>query len=257
MEIVFDKLIRLQNVDSDLNAALSLLDAVPARLEAIDHQIKATAEIVAQAKDKLAANQKKRRDLEGEVKDIKAHAAKFKRQLNDVKTNKEYTALLKEIGEAEHRADKIEEAIIQEMIAADDIEKEIKAANVKKADEEGRLQKDKQVIFQEQKDFEAKKEILVKERRAILPLIPPDQIKLYNRIRAKLNGVALSPVTDDFCSICQMRIRPQLVNEIMEMKKIITCEACGRILYWPKPRSEDIPEEKADDPDKVDDSAAK
>ena len=257
MEIAFDKLIRLQYVDIEIKAISSLLEAIPGRIEAIDDEIKTTAEIIARAKEKLTANQKKRRDLESEVKDIKGQAAKFKRQLNDVKTNKEYTSLLKEIGEAEHRADKIEEAIIQEMIAADDIEKEIKAANVKKADEEGRLQKDKQVIFQEQKDFEAKKEILIKERRAILPLIPPDQIKLYNRIRAKLNGVALSPVTDDFCSICQMRIRPQLVNEIMEMKKIITCEACARILYWPKPRSEDIPEEKVDDPDKIDDSASR
>lgn len=257
MEIAFDKLIRLQNVDIEINTISSLLEAIPGRTEAIDNEIKAAAEIIARAKEKLATNQKKRRDLEGEVKDIKGQAAKFKRQLNDVKTNKEYTALLKEIEETDHKADKVEEGIIQEMIAADDIEKEIKAATVKKADEEGRLKKDKQVLFQEQKDLEAKKDILVAERQGILPLIPPDQIKLYNRIRAKLNGVALSPVTDDFCSLCQLRIRPQLVNDIMEMKKIITCEACGRILYWPKPHSKDIPEEKADDPDKIDDSAAK
>ena len=257
MEIAFDKLIRLQHVDIEINTISSFLEAIPGRTEAIDDEIKATAEIIARAKEKLASNQKKRRDMEGGVKDIKGQAAKFKRQLNDVKTNKEYTALLKEIEQTEHKADKIEEAIIQEMIAADDIEKEIKAANVKNADEEVRLQKDKQVLFQEQKDLKAKKEVLVKERQDILLLIPPDQIKLYNRIRAKLNGVALSPVTDDFCSICQMRIRPQLVNDIMEMRKIITCEACARILYWPKPPAEDIPEEKADDPDKVDDSTAK
>jgi predicted nucleic acid-binding Zn-ribbon protein len=255
VEIAFDKLIRLQHVDSEINTISFLLEAIPAKIEAIDNEIKATAEIIARAKEKLTGNQKKRRDMESEVKDVKGQAAKFKRQLNDVKTNKEYTALLKEIEETEHKADAIEEAIIHEMIGADDIEKEIKSANVRKAEEEGRLQKDKQSIFEEQKELEAKKEVLVKERQGILPLIPPDQIRLYNRIRAKLNGVALSPVTDDFCSLCQMRIRPQLVNEIIEMRKIITCEACGRILYWPKPPVEDIPEEKADDPDKADDSA--
>ncbi len=257
MEIAFDKLIRLQHVDSEINTISSFLDNIPARIEAIDNEIKATAEIIARAKDKLSANQKKRRDLEGEVKEIKGQAARFKRQLNDVKTNKEYTALLKEIGETEHKADTIEESIIQEMIFADDIEKEIKAATVKKADEEVRLQKDKQSTVQERKELEAKKEVLTAERQSIIGLIPPDQVKLYNRIREKLNGVALSPITDDFCSLCQMRIRPQLVNEIMEMKKIITCEACGRILYWLKPAAEDIPEEKADDPDKVDDSTAR
>jgi len=257
VEIAFDKLIRLQHVDSEINTVSSLLQNIPARIEAIDDEIKATAEIIAKAKDKLSSNQKKRRELEGEVKEIKVQAAKFKRQLNDVKTNKEYTALLKEIEESEHKADAVEETIIQEMIAADDIEKEIKAATVKKADEEGRLKKDKQAILEEQKQLEAGKATLSAEREAIIPQIPPDQVKLYNRIRGKLAGVALSPVTDDFCSICQMRIRPQLVNEIMEMRKIITCEACGRILYWPKPAAEDVPEEKADDPDRVDDSTTK
>lgn len=47
-----------------------------------------------------------------------------------------------------------------------------------------------------------------------------------------MSGIALSPVTDDFCSMCHMRIRPQVLNELKEAKKLIICEACGRILYW-------------------------
>lgn len=257
MEIAFDKLIRLQNVDSDLNAALSLLDAVPAKLEAIDHQIKATAEIVAQAKDELAANQKKRRDLEGEVKDIKAHVAKFKRQLNDVKTNKEYAALQKEIADTELKADKIEEEIINEMISADDIEREIKAANGRQTEEKGRIEKDREAILREQQEFETRKAALLKEREEILPDIPPDQLKLYERIGKRLKGVALSPVTDDFCSICQMRVRPQVLNDLLGRNALITCEACGRLLYVQKPpENEHGPVEIVDNPDKVDDSPA-
>jgi predicted nucleic acid-binding Zn-ribbon protein len=257
VEIAFDKLIRLQNVDSDLNAALSLLDAVPAKLEAIDHQIKATAEIVAQAKDELAANQKKRRDLEGEVKDIKAHVAKFKRQLNDVKTNKEYAALQKEIADTELKADKIEEEIINEMISADDIEREIKAANGRQTEEKGRIEKDREAILREQQEFETRKAALLKEREEILPDIPPDQLKLYERIGKRLKGVALSPVTDDFCSICQMRVRPQVLNDLLGRNALITCEACGRLLYVQKPpENEHGPVEIVDNPDKVDDSPA-
>ncbi len=257
MEIAFDKLIRLQNVDSDLNAALSLLDAVPAKLEAIDHQIKATAEIVAHAKDELAANQKKRRDLEGEVKDIKAHVAKFKRQLNDVKTNKEYAALQKEIADTELKADKIEEEIINEMISADDIEREIKAANGRQTEEKGRIEKDREAILREQQEFETRKAALLKEREEILPDIPPDQLKLYERIGKRLKGVALSPVTDDFCSICQMRVRPQVLNDLLGRNALITCEACGRLLYVQKPpENEHGPVEIVDNPDKVDDSPA-
>jgi len=151
--------------------------------------------------------------------------------------------------------DKIEEDILNEMIGADDVEKEIKAANVKKAEEEKRLQKEKEAILQKGKEIEAQKAILAKERQDLLPQISADQLKIYLRIVSKLNGIALSAVTDDFCSLCQMRVRPQLLNELIEMKKIIMCEACGRILYWHKPKDENIPEEKLDNPDKADDSS--
>jgi len=245
LEIAFEHLIKLQEIDTNIAAASALLDAVPARLEAIDKQIRDTAEIVAQAKEKLAANQKKRRDLEGEVKEIRTHIAKFKRQLNDVKTNKEYSALQKEIEETELGASRIEEEILHEMIAADDIEHEIKAANARQAEEKGRIEK----------DLEARKSELLQERAALLPSIPPDQMRIYERIAKRLNGTAVSPVTDDFCSICQMRVRPQVLNELLGRNALITCEACGRILYMHKaPEDEHGPVEIVDDPDKVDDS---
>jgi len=255
VEIAFEKLIRLQHVDTELNSVSALLGNIPPRIDSIDEQIKASAEIVAQAKDKLSANQKRRRELEAVVKDLKVQAGKFKRQLNDVKTNKEYSALLKEIEEADSKAEKIEEEILNELIAADEIEKEIKAANAKKASEEERLQKEKEVVSQEKKELEERQAKLLKERGELLPLIPPDQLKLYLRITKKMGGIGLSPVTDDFCSLCQMRIRPQLLDELMEMKKIILCEACGRILYWRKPPAkDDETEEKRDNPDRVDNS---
>jgi uncharacterized protein len=257
VEIAFDQLIQLQRVDAERQAISSLLDAIPAKIETIDQAIKSASDIVGQAKDKLTTNQKKRRDLEGEIKTIKEHLAKFKRQLNDVKTNKEYTALLKEIGEAQHKADKIEEDILNEMIFADDIEKEIKTANARKTEEERRLQKEKGAILAERAQMDERLAALSREREALRPQIPPDQLRLYDRVAHKMKGVAMSPVTDDFCSLCQLRIRPQMLNDIMEMNKVITCEACSRILYYKKSADKDVPEEKLDNPDKVDESSAR
>ena len=143
------------------------------------------------------------------------------------------------------------------MIAADDIEKEIKAANAKKAERrEPAPEGERGHLLGSRRSSRARKAACSKNARPSSPRFPPDQLKLYLRISKKMNGVALSPVTDDFCSLCQMRIRPQMLNELMEMKKIIICEACGRILYWQKPKDEDIPEEKLDNPDKADDSSA-
>jgi predicted nucleic acid-binding Zn-ribbon protein len=242
VEIAFDKLIRLQYVDIEINAVSSLLEAIPARLESFESDARAAAEVVMRAKDKLAANQKKRRDLEGEVKAVKEQASKFKRQLNDVKTNKEYTALLKEIEETQRKTETLEEEILNEMIGADDIEKEIKAANAKKSADEARIQSEKQAVMAEKAGHESRRAALESEREAILPEIPPEQLKLYERIARRMRGVALSPIKDDdFCSLCQMRVRPQMLNELQEMKQVILCEACGRILYLPHPPAATAP----------------
>jgi predicted nucleic acid-binding Zn-ribbon protein len=255
VDIAFDKLIRLQYVDSEIARLLSFLDAVPARLEAIDQQIHSTAVLVVQAKEKLAANQKNRRELEGEVKAIKEGIAKYKRQLNDVKSNKEYEAINKEIAETQSRIDGIEESILNEMIAADDIEKDIKAAQKRQLDEEGHLKKDQDAVAAEKTDVEKQKAAAESERAALLPAIPADQLKLYERIHKKMGGTALSRISDDFCSICMMRVRPQLLDEIIAGTSIITCEACGRILFWEKPRDEDGPDPAPqDDPNRKDDS---
>ncbi|MCX6560572.1 MAG: hypothetical protein NTZ26_08655 [Candidatus Aminicenantes bacterium] len=234
MDIAFDRLIQLQNVDSEIARLVALLDAVPARLDAIDKQIHATADVVVQAKDKLAANQKKRRDLEGEIKTLRETVAKYKRQQNDVKSNKEYEAIKKEIAENQDKIDSIEETILNEMIAADDVEKEIKAAQAAQASQEVTLKSEKIAVADEQADLMGRKAAAEAERAAVLPGIPAEQVKLYNRIHIKKGGTALSKVTDDFCSLCQMRVRPQLLDELIGRKAIIMCEACGRILYWTK-----------------------
>ena len=117
MDISFDKLIRLQKIDSEIIGFNALLDSIPPKIEALEADIKAAAAIVSGAKDKLAANQKKRRELEGEVKSIREQASKFKRQLNDVKTNKEYQAGLKEIEDLGVIGSKIEDEMIAGLAA--------------------------------------------------------------------------------------------------------------------------------------------
>lgn len=233
MDIDFDLIIQLQHLDSDVHATTQVLEAIPRLIQDIDKKIQAGSKSVAEAKDKVSQNQKKRRDLETEVKDVKGQIGKYKRQLNEVKTNKEYTSFLKEIEEAQHKIDGLEEAIIAEMLAADDLEEEIKAATLKQGQEEANLRKERSVLDEKARELEKKKARLIAEREALLPQVPPEQMRLYEAIFLKKGGIALSPVKDDFCAMCHMRIRPQMLNEIRDKSKIILCENCGRILYWP------------------------
>lgn len=244
-ELEFEKLIQLQELDINLRKLATELSDIPRLIEGVEQKMKADSELVLRAKDKLAQNQKKRRDLESDVKDLKAQIAKYKKQLNEVKTNKEYTALLKEIQEIQEKIDRLEEEIIKELLAADEIEEEIRTATFKQKNEEEHLKQEIEALNQRKKDLEQQKIELQQQREALLPTIPKSQLQLYLNIARKRGGIALSRVTDEFCSMCQMRIRPQMLNEIRDMSKIHLCESCGRILYFDS--SEEKSSEEAED----------
>ncbi|MFC2165013.1 zinc ribbon domain-containing protein [Acidobacteriota bacterium] len=234
MDIDFDNLIKLQNLDEEIRKTSVILEKIPTQLKDIDKNIENQFHIVDKAKEKLAQNQKKRRTLEAEVQDIKSQIGKYKHQQTGVKTNKEYSALIKEIDEAQRRIDAKEEEIISEMLGADEIGEEIQLATTKANKAKEKLTQDKATLNAKNKELEEEKTRLLQGRDEIIPLIPKDQFNLYKKTFKKMSGVVMSPVTGDFCSMCQIRIRPQVLNELIAASQIILCENCGRILYWSK-----------------------
>ncbi len=233
MDTTFDKLIQLQKLDTEITSTSLFLEDIPRQIEDIDKKKEQSYLIITQAKEKIAQNQKKRRDMETEVKDIKAKTSKLNLQLNDVKTNIEYKSFLKEIDGAQQKVSELEDEIINEMLAADDIEEEIKEANQKYSEAEKIFSKEKEILQQKQKKSDAKKKELTEKKEKLMTSIPDDQIRLYLKILNSKHGIALSPITDEFCSLCHMRVRPQILNELKGNEKLILCENCGRILYWP------------------------
>lgn len=234
MVIDFEKLIRLQELDKDLTEISFFLDKFPSLIENIDKKIEDSFKIVSEAKEKLSQNQKERRDFEAAAQDLKSKITKYKQQLNDVKTNIEYSSLLKEIDETQKRIDGLEEEIISKMLVADDIEEEIKEANQKAQKNKENFSKEKETLLEKKKNQEEKGKQFKAEKDESTSEILPDQHSLYLKIYSKKNGIVLSPVKDDFCSMCHMRIRPQMLNELKAENEIIICENCGRILYFKK-----------------------
>lgn len=231
MDIDFKKLIQLQSLDAQIIKLSFSLDSIPLQLKEIDEEIGLLEKTVEETKDKLAQNQKSRRELEAEIQDIQSEIVKLQRQLNDVKTNLEYSSLLKKIDNAKQKKDILEEDEIGKLLQADEISAEIQSAVQKAALEKEDFQARKDALKAEQVEMETRRKELMQDRTALIPLLPSEQINLYEKIYKRMNGIALSPVTDDFCSMCQIRVRPQVLNELKAENKIIICENCGRILY--------------------------
>ena len=151
-----------------------------------------------------------------------------------VKTNEEYKAFQKEIEHAQEGIRGVEDKILTLMMAAENVQAEIKAA-------EARLKEDQQMVNQERKalELEHQKDVTalesyLSERKTIEPMISVDLLPRYERVRKFRGGIGVAPAKDYMCDACKVRLRPQVFQEIRKNDQIIACDACQRVLYDPE-----------------------
>jgi predicted nucleic acid-binding Zn-ribbon protein len=180
----------------------------------------------------LAANQKSRRAREGEISAARDKISHYKDQSLQVKTNDQYRALLHEIEHQEAQIRLIEDQILGEMIESESLERKLREAEAKLAEE--RQQTQREVAVAEQRKREDEKELsqVRSERSSIQPRIAVDIYETYERIARGRKGEAVVPVTDGTCGACHVHLRPQVFSEVMSSDQLHTCESCGRILYY-------------------------
>lgn len=225
-------LIELQEVQLSIQKEEDCLKRVPGLIEDLQHQLSDLEQELEQAETKVEELRKQRRSLESEVERIKEKLRHFRSQLMEVKTNKEYQAVLKEIALAEEEIAEAEDRILEQMLAID--EKNEQVSDVRNRLEERQSDLSSQRVDLEDQAAEAKQrlEVLVQDRDELTGQIPPELKALYDRIAAARNGRAMAEVRDGSCQVCNVRLRPQLSAELKtNTQKILTCESCNRILY--------------------------
>jgi len=230
-----DKLIRLQDKDKEIQKIKKRLIKIPGILKDIDNKIKQSAEIVDKIEKELKENQKKRRSLELDVEDYKQKVKDKKRELNDIKTNKEYSAMLTQIEFLNKKKEDAEDKVIASLLETDIIQNKIKDAKKKREEVKSKYEKEKEKINKEKEKLEKELAELKEKREKIVSNIDPEYLTLYNDLAKTKAGIPLSYVDDNnYCSECYIKVRPQRLLELKRGGKIITCENCGRILYLEK-----------------------
>src|SRR5688572_13074019 len=136
-----DRLIQLQAAESELKKTDALLADIPRRRATMETELAAERARLDAAKTSLDTSQKTRRQKEGEVQDLEGKRSKYKGQLMEVKTNKEYTAMLHEIEGVEREIRSREDQILLEMEKAETLVAEVKREEeLFKRDEAGHKQ---------------------------------------------------------------------------------------------------------------------
>jgi len=228
------RLIRLQTIDLDIQQLKTKIDLFPGISKGLDDKLRDANAQVAGAQEKSKNNQATRKKLEGEVSGLETKISKYREQMLSVKTNEEYKALQKEIEHTQVAIRKVEDSILGLMLEAESSTQEIRQAEV-------RLKEDQQRVSQERKELEGEHQndvtamqSYVTERKDLEGQISSDLLPRYERVRKFRGGIGISAARDYVCEVCQVRIRPQVFQEIRKNDKIIACDACQRILYDPE-----------------------
>jgi len=242
------KLIDLQQVDSRITALKSEVAALPAQVQKIEAKLAASKGRVEAVQAAAKADENTRRKHESDIQDQQQKISKYRDQSLAVKTNQEYKALLSEIEQAEAAIRKLEDKILEIMLAADARKDELKQAEAALKADTAEAEKEKEHARQQTAEDEKQLAELNVQRQQLRTNINDDALRHYDRV-LKLRHSALSAVHDDqMCSVCRVMLRPQVYQDVIKGDDMVYCDSCQRILYFvpppPKPEGEAEPAPK-------------
>ena len=227
-----ERAIALQQLDSAAQAAERRLAEEPDRRQAFDARLEAARQRVATDKERMAESQSARRELEKAVAVHQGRLSKFRDQLMAVKTNQEYTAVQKEMAFAQGEVKSIEDKVLERMLEADDLAAEVKRAEADLAKSQKEIDADRRVLDAETAELKASVERISVERAELARAINPRVLAIFDLVAKRRNGIAVAEAREGICTICHVRLRPQVFNTVRRNDGIVQCDTCQRILYF-------------------------
>ena len=230
-----ERLIRLQALDTQAAEARKAQTTIPDTQRALDAKLEGARARVADAKERLAANQTARRALEKDVTAVQTRLSRYKDQLMEVKTNREYHAMQHEIETAQGEVKRVEDLMLEQMLEADEIAAGLKAAEADLKVAEQQISSEHAELDKQLEAAGASLAAALKQRDAVVAEIPAPVAALYEQLARGRKGVAVVAARDERCSECHVRMRPQVFVHVRQNNGIIQCDSCQRILYYVPP----------------------
>jgi len=233
MKAELEKLIALQNLDTTIRKLEKELEAIPQRRAEIEGEFDQRAFEIRALESRRDEAKHTRARLENEVVEQRGRAERAERNLMSSKKQEEYTAAIREADAARKQISTLETQILEQMETLEKAE----ASLSERADEIATLNSDREArlkAFDEETKQQSEQLVTSRsERDKVFANLPKSLSTLYARISARIrDGVAVAEARNRSCTACFMSLRPQVMAEIRRGEDIITCDNCGRILYY-------------------------
>lgn len=224
-------LFKLQTLLSEIDRIKAIRGELPNEVKDLEDEIARYQTRIQKYKEEIAELKKLVSKKNADIKDRQGKIAKYQSQQDNVRNNREYDFLNKEI-EFEGLEIELDEKNIREYTRAQETKtQEIATAQEALADHEHILAEKKAELEEIVSETKQKEESIREEAKTLEPLVDAYTLAAFKRIRKNArNGLGIVTVQRSACGGCFNRIPPQRQLEIKMHKKIIVCEYCGRIM---------------------------
>jgi uncharacterized protein len=230
--------VRLQELDIHLAELAKEIASLPKHIAEIEKKLESHQRKLEADRAALAANQKDRKKLEGDIQVQEQKISKLKDQMLQAKTNDQYKAFQHEIGFCEQEIRKAEDRILDLMSESEDLDRNVKAADAALKLEKAQVEAEKQQARERTDADQRAVNELQATKKSIVAEMTPSVYSNYERIRSR-RGLAVAEVVDGRCTVCHITVRPQYLQELKRGEQVQVCESCQRILYYNPPESFD------------------
>ncbi len=227
-------LIDLQAVDHRLIEIRERLGRFPKRLAEVEARVADARQQITAAKEALTSSLKERKTFDMDVEQWKERAKKYRNQSAEVKTNEAYKALQHEIQNAENEVAKAEDRLLDRMVAGEEYERRLKAAEAAVKQVEAAANVERQTIQAEYNATQRELTAAEAARAAAVAGVPEDLVDHYERIAKRHGGIGLAEIRGEGCGQCGVHIRPHVIQQLRRdgNEEFFHCETCTRILYY-------------------------
>lgn len=226
-----DALFELQKIDSEIDRIRTVRGELPLEVQDLEDELIGLETRLKKLQDDIKEVEQEAADRKNAIKDAEAAIAKYKEQQLNVRNNREFESLDKEI-EFQNLEIKLHEKRIKEAKFAltgkkEAMEEAKSRLDIRKGDLALKKAELDEIVSETQKEEDA----LTDKSNKAKELIDARLVVAYNRLRENAkNGLAVVPVDRDSCGGCFNKIPPQRQLDIQSKRKVIVCEHCGRIL---------------------------
>lgn len=221
----------LQDVDLELKAIEADKERYPMEIKNLDEKLASEKEMFKKREERIELLEKERRQKEGDLELEQERMRKAQSKLYDVKTNKEYQALLVEIETLKEINSQREIEILEIMDEIDELKREYGRMQKELQEMEERIGAEKKQLEESLGKVDGALASKKRKRRMVTKKLSTELIALYQTLKEK-RRTAVVPARFGACQGCNMKIPPQMFNEVQKSEAIIVCPSCNRILYW-------------------------